>query len=49
MNSIKEQTEGRIDLKEGSLYPAPYRLEDAEAIEGVWEKPEGRGVLRKYY
>ena len=49
MNSIKEQTEGRIDLKEGSSYPAPYRLEDAEAIEGVWEKPEGRGVLRKYY
>jgi PadR family transcriptional regulator PadR len=46
---FKRQTQGRIELKEGSLYPVLYRLEDAGAIESVWMQPEGRGVPRKYY
>lgn len=49
INAIKRQTQGRIELKEGSLYPVLYRLEDAGAIESVWMQPEGRGVPRKYY
>lgn len=49
INTIKQQTEGAIELKEGSLYPVLYRLEDAGAIESVWHYPEGRGVPRKYY
>ncbi|MDI7248108.1 MAG: PadR family transcriptional regulator [Bacillota bacterium] len=49
INAIKQETEGRIELKEGSLYPVLYRLEDAGAIESVWHYPEERGVPRKYY
>jgi len=49
ISMIKEQTQGRIEIKEGSLYPVLYRLEDASAIESVWHHPEGRGVPRKYY
>jgi PadR family transcriptional regulator PadR len=48
INSIKEVTEGAIDLKEGSLYPVLYRLEDDGAVESVWHAV-GRGNPRKYY
>src|SRR3954469_24831436 len=34
---------GILKLKEGSLYPALYRLEAAGEIQGAWEKePHGR-------
>ncbi len=35
-------------LKEGTLYPVLYRLEDAGLIAARWETVE-RGVPRKYY
>jgi PadR family transcriptional regulator PadR len=37
-----------FSLKEGTLYPVLYRLEDAGWIEARWETLE-RGVPRKYY
>src|SRR4030042_1759751 len=37
-----------FSLKEGTLYPVLYRLEDAGWIEPRWETLE-RGVPRKYY
>src|SRR5438552_16603012 len=42
---------GLLKLKEGSLYPALYRLEAAGAIAGVWEKPQRgrRGARRRIY
>lgn len=42
---------GLLRLKEGSLYPALYRLESAGAIAGDWEKePHGRrGARRRIY
>src|SRR2546421_6282552 len=42
---------GLLHLKEGSLYPALYRLEDARKIEAVWEEgPHGRrGARRRIY
>jgi DNA-binding PadR family transcriptional regulator len=42
---------GLLHLKEGSLYPALYRLEGAGKIEAVWEKePHGRrGARRRIY
>jgi PadR family transcriptional regulator, regulatory protein PadR len=42
---------GLLRLKEGSLYPALYRLEEAGKIEGVWEEePHGRkGARRRIY
>lgn len=39
---------GWIDLKEGTLYPVLYRLEDAGLIVAEWDPP-ARGVPRKYY
>jgi DNA-binding PadR family transcriptional regulator len=42
---------GLLRLKEGSLYPALYRLEEAGEIMAVWEpKPHGRrGARRRIY
>jgi len=37
-----------FQLKEGTLYPVLYRLENAGWIEAKWETLE-RGVPRKYY
>ena len=45
---ISELSEARIDLKEGTLYPVLYRLENEGMIESSWSTPE-RGVPRKYY
>src|SRR5271155_3749861 len=42
---------GLLRLKEGSLYPALYRLEAAGEIKAVWEsQPHGRrGARRRIY
>ena len=42
---------GLLRLKEGSLYPALYRLEEAGKIEGVWEEESHgrRGARRRIY
>lgn len=48
ISTIKNVTNGRLELKEGSLYPVLYRLEDRQAIESFWQA-EGRGNPRKYY
>src|SRR4051812_40001338 len=42
---------GLLKLKEGSLYPALYRLERAGEVAGAWERqPKGqRGARRRIY
>jgi PadR family transcriptional regulator, regulatory protein PadR len=42
---------GLLRLKEGSLYPALYRLEAAGEVKAVWEEePHGRrGARRRFY
>jgi DNA-binding PadR family transcriptional regulator len=42
---------GELHLKEGSLYPALYRLEEAGLIKGKWEDGSGkhRGPRRRVY
>jgi PadR family transcriptional regulator PadR len=42
---------GLLRLKEGSLYPALYRLEEAGKVKAVWEEePHGRrGARRRIY
>ena len=42
---------GLLRFKEGSLYPALYRLEEAGAVKAVWEpEPHGRrGARRRIY
>jgi PadR family transcriptional regulator, regulatory protein PadR len=42
---------GLLKLKEGSLYPALYRLEAAREVQAAWEKTTGgrRGARRRIY
>src|SRR5436309_1417307 len=42
---------GLLRLKEGSLYPALYRLEAAREVDAVWEKQAHgrRGARRRIY
>jgi DNA-binding PadR family transcriptional regulator len=51
LRRLEEGGCGLLKLKEGSLYPALYRLESAGEIAGVWEKQtEGRrGARRRIY
>lgn len=45
---LAERSHGRFSIKEGTLYPILYRLEDAGWIEPEWISQD-RGVPRKYY
>jgi PadR family transcriptional regulator PadR len=38
-----------FNIKEGTLYPILYRLEDEQLMETRWEQSETRGVPKKYY
>lgn len=42
---------GLLKLKEGSLYPALYRMEEAGEIAAIWEKDQQgrRGARRRIY
>lgn len=47
---IEDKSYGYFKLKEGSLYPILYRLEDDELIESYWNQDNTkRTVPRKYY
>jgi DNA-binding PadR family transcriptional regulator len=51
LHRLEQSGCGLLQLKEGSLYPALYRLEAAGAIKAVWEsQPHGRrGARRRIY
>jgi len=51
LRRLEEAGCGLLRLKEGSLYPALYRLEAAGEVRGVWERePHGRrGARRRIY
>lgn len=46
--TLAERGGQAFQVKEGTLYPVLYRLENDGHIESRWEAPE-RGVPRKYY
>ena len=48
VSTLETRGGGQFQIKEGTLYPVLYRLEDAGYIQPSWETPE-RGVPRKYY
>jgi PadR family transcriptional regulator PadR len=45
---LADATGGAPDIKEGTLYPALHRMEDAGYVTASWEA-EGRAKPRKYY
>ena len=48
VSTLEERSQGRFQIKEGTLYPVLYRLESAGSVEPRWETQD-RGVPRKYY
>ena len=57
VSRLRSRSGDGFRVKEGTLYPVLYRLEDAGFIEPEWTRPEiepgtqsaGRGVPRKIY
>ena len=48
VSKLAGQTNGALEITDGTLYPVLYRLERAGYVAIRWETPE-RGVPRKYY
>lgn len=48
VSAIEEWSGGRLVVRDGTLYPVLYRLEEAGFVTPRWETPD-RGVPRKYY
>lgn len=52
VSRLGKRTGGRFGIKEGTLYPVLYRLEDAGLVEPEWQQSESsarRGAPRKVY
>ena len=48
VSTLTAETNGALEVSDGTLYPVLYRLERAGFVAVRWETPE-RGVPRKYY
>jgi PadR family transcriptional regulator PadR len=48
VSKLTTQTNGALEVTDGTLYPVLYRLERAGYVAVRWETP-ARGVPRKYY
>lgn len=49
LSRLKDGSHGRFILKEGTLYPILYRLEDDGMIEAKWSQGAGRVAPKKMY
>lgn len=49
LGDMDARSGGLFRMKEGSLYPVLYRLEDDGMIEARWQPGEGRATPKKYY
>ena len=49
IQEMKEKSEETFLLKDGTLYPILYRLEDDNLVVSKWSEAEGKQVPRKYY
>lgn len=49
INELKNSSEGLFSMKEGTLYPILYRLEEDQLVSSRWNEPKGKEVSRKYY
>lgn len=48
VKEVRARSDGALQLKEGSLYPALHRLERLGLVESLWQPRDG-GVPRRYY
>ena len=48
VKDLRARSDAKLNIKEGSLYPALHRLEQAGLVEGFWQ-PRNDGVNRRYY
>ena len=48
VSKLTAETNGALEVTDGTLYPVLYRLERGGFVSVRWETPE-RGVPRKYY
>ncbi len=49
LNRLQECSDGMFLLKEGTLYPILYRLEDEGLIKSKWSQGSGRNAPKKIY
>ena len=49
ISELKEKSQGMFLLKEGTLYPVLYRMEDDGLVVSRWSEPKGKEVSKKYY
>ena len=49
LTRLKDGSGGLFTLKEGTLYPILYRLEDDGLISASWQEGEGRKTPKKIY
>lgn len=49
IQEMKEKSGEIFLLKDGTLYPILYRLEDDGLVSSKWSEAEGKQVARKYY
>ena len=49
IQEMKEKSGETFLLKDGTLYPILYRLEDEQLVVSTWSEAEGKQVPRKYY
>ncbi|MCI9124740.1 MAG: PadR family transcriptional regulator [Eubacterium sp.] len=49
ISELKEKSGELFLLKEGTLYPILYRLEDDGLVQSNWSSPQGKQMARKYY
>ncbi len=49
LSRLKEGSQGGLALKEGTLYPILYRLEDDGLIVSSWNQGPGRAAPKKMY
>lgn len=46
---LKEKSHNFLTLKEGTLYPILYRLEDDGLVKSEWSQASGKESSKKYY
>ena len=49
IQEMKERSREIFQLKDGTLYPVLYRLEDDGLVVSRWSEAKGKQAARKYY